>query len=99
MTTTAQASCHPDRPVHARRLCRTCYDHEWRRGTHVKHPSAKAGQRTTAEFVEDYTELRGYGLTRTQIAARLGMTRDAIDAAYRRATLAGLLNPDRKAAA
>jgi acetyl-CoA acetyltransferase len=50
----------------------------------------------TADFADEYAHFRGYGLTRNQIAERLGITRSAVDQAYVRAVRAGLLTPDRR---
>jgi hypothetical protein len=35
-----QAECHPERPMHARRLCWPCYSKEWR---HPVDPTVKDG--------------------------------------------------------
>ena len=85
------ASCHRDRRAYARGACRPCYERASRRGTLAEYPSAV---RFRADFVPDYETLRGQGLTRIEIAGRLGMTRAAIDAAYSRAVRAGELPPD-----
>ncbi|WP_203824385.1 hypothetical protein [Actinoplanes palleronii] len=50
------------------------------------------------DFAAEYELLRSTGLTRSQIAGRLHMTRAAIDQAYVRAVRAGLLAADRRAA-
>jgi 23S rRNA A2030 N6-methylase RlmJ len=89
------ARCHPGRPVLARGLCRRCYWTAWTQHTLDEHPSL---QRSRQDFVADYRLLRSEGYTRTQIAERLGMKRAAVAQAYRRATLAGDLEPDRRAA-
>lgn len=89
------AGCHPDRPHFARHLCAGCYEHHRGAGTLHDHPRLK---RSTPHFAADYTLLRGQGYTRTQIAERLGMRRNTVDAAYRRAVLRGLLTPDRRIA-
>jgi hypothetical protein len=89
------ATCHPAQPAYGRGLCRGCYDHHRDHGTLDQHP------RTTvplADFAADYQHLRTYGHTRRYIATRIGMTRDAVDQAYRRAVRAGLLTPDRRTA-
>jgi hypothetical protein len=91
------AACHPDRPVNARGLCDSCYETHWRNGTLGQFPT-KRTQRFRDDFVAEYRHLRSYGLGRSEIAARLGMTRNAVDAAYRRAVRAGALAPDRRAA-
>lgn len=90
------AACHPERPVSARGLCHSCYNRAWRTGSLDMHPAA---QRAQADFVADYELLRAEGHTRRQIADRLGMTYAAVTAAYGRAVAAGVLSPDRRAAA
>jgi arylamine N-acetyltransferase len=89
------ATCHPDRPYFARTLCVGCYDHHRGQGTLHRFPRQ---QRSTGEFAADYALLRSEGHTRTQIAERLGMRRNTVDAAYRRAIRAGALTPDRRTA-
>jgi hypothetical protein len=89
------ATCHPDRPVLARGLCRRCYQLAWLRGD---LPDIRRG-RSRAAFIADYELLRSEGYTRRHIAERLGMTYDGVTAAYRRAVIAGALTPDRKAIA
>lgn len=91
------ATCHPDRPVNARGLCDSCYEMHWKAGTLAQFPTKRV-QRFRADFVVEYRHLRSYGLSRTDIAARLGMTRNAVDAAVRRAVAAGDLEPDRRSA-
>lgn len=65
----------------ARRLCRTCY--EWARsnGKLFDFPMVK---RTTADTVEEHDFLSSQGLSRDQIAARLGMKWPAIERAVYR---------------
>lgn len=87
--------CHPKRDHFARRLCSACYEHHRKRGTLDRYPRIK---RTGADFAEDYTHLRSAGLGRTVIAARLGITRNAVDRAYVKAVQRGMLTPDRRAA-
>lgn len=89
------ARCHPAREVYGRTLCRGCYDHHRGAGTLDNYPRAK---RALTDFAADYDLLRTEGYTRTQIAARLGMRRNTVDAAYRRALAAGLITPDRRTA-
>jgi len=89
------ATCHPDRPVNGRGLCRGCYSNAHRDGRLHQHQLVR---RPRADFVPDYQLLRSVGHTRTQIAERLGMTRAAVDQAYRRAVRASLLTPDRRPA-
>lgn len=91
------AVCHPAREVQARGLCHNCYTTEYRNGRHVNYPTQRT-QRKRVDFVADYTLLRSEGYTRTQIAHRLRMTRNSVDAAYRRAVRAGDLTPDRRPA-
>lgn len=90
------ATCHPDRPVNARGLCDSCYEKHWKAGTLGQFPTKRV-QRFRADFVADYRLLRSEGYSRSQIAERLRMTRNALDAAYRRAVAAGDLEPDRRA--
>lgn len=92
---TKPASCHPERPAHARHLCRSCYETAWKRGTHHQHPPQK-DQRPRADFVADYRMLRRDGHTRQEIADRLGMTLSAVNAAYYRARDAGELPRERQ---
>lgn len=87
-------TCHPDRPAHARHLCRSCYEINWKRGTLNRHTPQKA-QRHRIDFVADYRMLRRQGHTRQQIADRLGMTLSGVHAAYRRARDAGDLPRER----
>lgn len=69
-------------------------------------PAGEATRRTSRDripeatrcFVADYEHLRASGLSRNQIAQRIGMERAAIDAAYVRAVRRGLLTPDRRTA-
>jgi hypothetical protein len=91
------ATCHPERPVNARGLCDSCYEKHWKAGTLDQFPTRRV-QRFRVDFVADYRHLRAYGLGRTAIAERLGMTRNTLDAAYRRAVAAGDLEPDRRTA-
>lgn len=91
------ATCHPGRPVNARGLCDSCYETHWKAKTLDQFPT-KRTQRFRADFLAEYRHLSRYGLTRTEIAQRLGMTRNAVDAAVRRAVKAGDLEPDRRTA-
>jgi transcriptional regulator with XRE-family HTH domain len=69
-------------------------------------PADQAARRTSRDriteatrcFIADYEHLRASGLSRNQIAERLGMERAAVDAAYIRAVRRGLLTPDRRTA-
>lgn len=88
------ARCHPDRPVLARGLCRSCYGVAWRND----ELDDLRTLRRRADFVADYELLRSEGYSRRQIAERLGMTYDGCSAAYRRAIRAGELTPDRRTA-
>lgn len=92
MTTPA---CHPAKPHFARRLCVGCYEVHRKAGTLSRYPRLK---RAGADFVEDYTLLRSLGLGRTAIAARMRMTRNAVDSAVMRNVRRGLLTPDRRTA-
>jgi hypothetical protein len=91
------AQCHPGRPVNARGLCDSCYQTHHRAGTLDQFPIQR-NQRRRVEFIADYELLRSEGYSRAQIAARLGMTRNAVDRAVQRAVAAGDLEPDRRSA-
>jgi len=93
--TARMATCHPKRRHYARGLCKPCYECGHNHGTLDKHPRTR---RTAAEFAEDYTTLRLRGLTRNEIAAKLSISRNAIDLAYSRAVRAGRITPDRRRA-
>ncbi|MBB3099328.1 hypothetical protein FHR83_007034 [Actinoplanes campanulatus] len=87
------ADCHPDRPVGARGLCRSCYETACRNGTERQH-NPQRQHRPVAEFAEEYDSLADQGLTTKQIAERLGVGREAVYRARRRAISMGLLGPD-----
>jgi hypothetical protein len=89
--------CHPDRPVHARGMCASCYELARLRGTLDQAPPERT-QRSRADFVADYELLRSEGYDKRQIADRLGMTIHAVRRAYARAVDAGALTPDRRIA-
>jgi hypothetical protein len=91
------ATCHPERPVNARGLCDSCYEMHWRAGTLDQFPTMR-DQRRRVEFIADYRLLRSEGYTRSQIAERLRMSRNALDRAVQRAVRAGDLEPDRRTA-
>jgi hypothetical protein len=65
-----------------RGLCRTCYDHECRYGD-VRQWGRLSF--TREEVQEEYAVLRPQGLTHPQIAARLGMSLDALEQSLTRA--------------
>lgn len=92
------AGCHPDRPMLARNLCRRCYQNARNNGTLAEHRHERT-IRSQADFIADYELLRSEGYTRRQIAERLGMRKDTVAMAYRRAVRAGLLTPDRRTTA
>lgn len=94
-TPPGRPACHPNRELFARSLCKDCYDYHRRHDTLAHHPRK---QRPTADFAADYQLLRSEGHTRRQIAERLGMRRNTVDAAYARAVRRGLLTPDRRTA-
>ena len=94
-TPPGRPACHPNRELFARSLCKDCYDYHRRHDTLDHHPRK---QRPTADFAADYQLLRSEGHTRRQIAERLGMRRNTVDAAYARAVRRGLLTPDRRTA-
>jgi hypothetical protein len=91
------ATCHPGRPVNARGLCDSCYERHWKARTLDQFPTQRV-QRRRVHFIADYDLLRSEGYTRSQIAGRLGMTRNALDRAVQRAVRAGDLEPDRRSA-
>lgn len=91
------ARCHPNRPMLARDLCRRCYQNARNAGTLAQHRPERT-IRSRVEFVADYELLRSEGYTRRQIAERLGMRYDTVNAAYHRAVHAGDLTPDRRTA-
>lgn len=92
------ATCHPERALVARGLCRPCYDHAWSHGTLAQHPTKHRSRRRTEEFADMWQMLRPEGATRDAIAERLGMTRVAAIQAYYRAVRRGLIEPDRRTA-
>lgn len=94
-TPPGRPTCHPTRDLFARGLCEGCYDYHRRQGTLDHHGRTT---RPVAEFAADFALLRSEGYTRRQIAERLGMRRNTVDAAYRRAVKRGLLAPDRRSA-
>lgn len=85
------ATCHPRQRRFARGLCRRCYEYHRYHGTLADHPRIK---RPTSSFATEYAMLRAEGHTRRQIAERLGMRRNTVDAAYARAVRLRLLTPD-----
>lgn len=92
------ATCHPGRPAHARGACRSCYQTHWAAGTTDQLAERRRDQRRTHLFAADYDLLRSEGYSRAHIAERLGMKKNTLDVAYRRAVRAGLLTPDRRTA-
>lgn len=91
------ATCHPDRPLLARGLCRSCYETARSNGT-LGHHAPKRTLRSRDDFVADYELLRSEGHTRRQIAERLGMSYPGVTNAYLRAVRSGRLRPDRRTA-
>lgn len=91
------AKCHKNRPNVGRGLCPGCYENNRRNGTLHQHPTTRWRLRLP-DFASEYAHLRSVGLGRANIAARLGVTRDAVDQAYKRAVRAGLLTRDRRVA-
>lgn len=92
------ATCHPSRPAHARGACRPCYQTHWAAGTVDQLAERRRDQWRRRHFTADYALLRSEGYTRAQIAERLGMKKNTLDAAYLRAVRAGDLTPDRRTA-
>ncbi len=97
--TRTNATCHTNRPVEARGLCKSCYTMARERGELDQHPVRRAHYRTLAEVVDLVQLLDGEGATTRTMAGRLGMTPGAFRQAYRRAVKLGLLTPDRKTTA
>lgn len=89
------AGCHPDRPLAARGLCRSCYELNWQRGTLDTAGQPKRTHWRQADFVAEYTHLASYGTDDAEIARRLGMTRSGLAQAKRRARQSGALPPER----
>jgi hypothetical protein len=85
------ADCGTDAEETARGLCQPCYERHRRQKTLSRFPRVT---RPTSDFAEDYAVLRGRGLTRRQIGEHLGMSVDAVQAAYSRALRKQLLTPD-----
>ena len=75
----------PPQPGHfrlqGRGLCGACYFRAVRDGRLEDYPRTN---RRDADTCEDHAELKAQGYTREQIAARLGMTREALDKAITR---------------
>lgn len=90
-TPPGRPACHPRSEMFARGLCERCYEYHRRNNSLATHPRR---HRRTADFAADYALLRSEGHTRRQIAERLGMRRNTVDAAYARAVRQGLLTPD-----
>lgn len=88
MTTSVCAGCGqpPDSRGLVRDHCNACYRRNYRRGAHIDLPRRN---RSRTDVVDDYLLLRSEGYTRRQIAARLGMNRNALEQALKRAALAG----------
>lgn len=82
------AKCHPHRPIAARGMCRSCYETARNKGTLDQHPTRRP-QTKRDIFLADYTHLKRYGLSDHEIANRIGMTKDALAQAKRRARKAG----------
>jgi len=95
--TRSQATCHPNRPLEARGLCKGCYGHALSQGILHQHPLRRHHVHRDT-FIDTYQRMRAEGANRRNIADRLGMTRDALAQAYRRAVMAGHLEPDRRTA-
>ena len=95
-TPPGRPTCHPRNELFARGLCERCYEYHRRNNSLSSHPRR---HRPTADFAADYAVLRAEGHTRRQIAERLGMRRNTVDAAYARAVRLGLLIPDRRSVA
>ena len=70
------ARCARVRKIEARGLCGSCYTTAWREGELIDYPRRSL---TRDEFIEEFDLLSGQGFNRTQIAERLGMTRNTLD--------------------
>ena len=89
--TRTQATCHPDRPVESRTLCKPCYHQARDNGSLDQYPLKHGRRRSIADVVDMWQLLRPDGATRRTVAAQLGMTPNAFDQAFRRAVRAGLI--------
>lgn len=65
------ATCHPDKPMHAHGLCNTCY--------HGGKRISDAHLQLRASRLEDLTWMADTGESAVGAAARLGITRDALE--------------------
>lgn len=68
--------------IWARGLCVKCYRHHWMAGTLDRFPRR---QKPRAEVIEDWIFLSSHGLTQSQAAERMGMSREALAKAIARA--------------
>ncbi|MER5420379.1 hypothetical protein [Streptosporangium roseum] len=78
------ACCGAEGPIHARGLISRCYHRHSLAGTLDRFPAVseeervqaatRAWQRRRDDRLEDYAEMRSWGETREQAAARLGVT-------------------------
>jgi hypothetical protein len=82
--------CVRERKIRGRGLCVPCYVVAHRNGTLDDWPRATLAPE---DFVSDYELLASEGLNRAGIAARLGMSYDALDKRLTRYRQAGLLTP------
>lgn len=81
-TTALCLSCCLLRPISGRGLCSTCYSRSYRAGT-LEEFSRSIGA-DSAVWVEEYQFLRRWGLSDPEIARKLGIPTDTLQAAVRR---------------
>lgn len=79
-------TCHPDRPHHARGLCRTCWQQAYRGDKLGHRPRRKAPE---GDILDEFARLHETGLLHKQIAHRLGITPNMLNARLSRARAAG----------
>lgn len=96
--TRERATCHPDRHVEARGLCKPCYHITRDKGELDRYPVKHRRYRSIADVVDLVQLLDGEGATARAMADKLGMTVGAFRQAVRRAKRLGLLAADRRPA-
>lgn len=73
------------RPPRVRGLCRACYQRHWRAGNLAGLPRANYAR---AELLAEHAHLAADGVSRPEVARRLGMTDGGLYQALRRARCA-----------
>lgn len=76
MATVTCARCARLRQSPGRGLCHTCYDHARRHGLREDYPRTR---RSRDEVLADWQLLADWGLDRGAAAARIGITRRALN--------------------